>query len=41
MKFEVWITECINKHVLKIIYIPGHTLGHICFYFENEQNKNI
>ena len=22
---------------LKIIYIPGHTLGHICFYFENEK----
>ena len=22
---------------LKVIYIPGHTLGHICFYFENEK----
>ena len=22
---------------LRIIYIPGHTLGHICFYFEKEK----
>ena len=22
---------------IKIIHIPGHTLGHICFFFENEK----
>ena len=21
----------------KIIHIPGHTSGHICFYFENDK----
>ena len=23
---------------LKVIHIPGHTLGHICFYFYNDNN---
>ena len=24
--------------VIKVLHIPGHTLGHICFYFFNEKN---
>jgi hydroxyacylglutathione hydrolase len=28
---ETWIRENFEA---KIIYIPGHTLGHICFYFK-------
>ncbi len=31
---ELWKLGSYN---LKIIYIPGHTLGHICFYFETEK----
>ena len=27
---ETWIDENFQA---KIIYVPGHTLGHICFYF--------
>jgi hydroxyacylglutathione hydrolase len=30
---ETWIHENFEA---KIIYIPGHTLGHICFYFYKE-----
>ena len=26
-----------GKSSVKILHIPGHTLGHICFFFENEQ----
>ena len=29
---EIWGNE---NFVAKIIHIPGHTLGHICFYFFN------
>jgi hydroxyacylglutathione hydrolase len=32
---ETWICENFEA---KIIYIPGHTLGHICFYFYKEQS---
>ena len=32
---ETWIHENFEA---KIIYIPGHTLGHICFYFYKENS---
>ena len=32
---ETWLYENFEA---KIIYIPGHTLGHICFYFYKEQS---
>ena len=32
---ETWIHENFEA---KIIHIPGHTLGHICFYFYKEQS---
>ena len=32
---EIWKYE---NFVAKIIHIPGHTLGHICFYFYKEQS---
>ncbi len=32
---EIWSK---NNFKAKIKHIPGHTLGHICFYFFNEQN---
>ena len=32
---ETWIHESFEA---KIIYIPGHTLGHICFYFYKEES---
>ena len=32
---ETWIYENFEA---KIIYIPGHTLGHICFYFYKENS---
>jgi len=32
---ETWVGENFEA---KIIYIPGHTLGHICFYFYKEQS---
>jgi len=32
---EVWIYQNFEA---RIIYIPGHTLGHICFYFYKEQS---
>jgi hydroxyacylglutathione hydrolase len=31
---EIWIYENFEA---KIIHIPGHTLGHICFYFYNNK----
>ena len=27
----------LGSYKLKLIYIPGHTLGHVCFYFEIEK----
>ena len=32
---ETWICENFEA---RIIYIPGHTLGHICFYFYKEES---
>ncbi len=32
---EIWKEDNFES---KIIHIPGHTLGHICFYFYNEDN---
>ena len=32
---EIWKHK---EFEAKIIHIPGHTLGHICFYFYNENN---
>ena len=32
---ETWVHENFKA---KIIHIPGHTLGHICFYFYKEQS---
>ena len=32
---ETWIYKNFEA---KIIYIPGHTLGHICFYFHKEES---
>ena len=32
---ETWIYKNFEA---KIIYIPGHTLGHICFYFYKEES---
>ena len=32
---ETWINKNFEA---KIIYIPGHTLGHICFYFYKEES---
>ena len=32
---EIWSKDNFNA---KIIHIPGHTLGHICFHFFNEKN---
>ena len=32
---ETWIYKDFEA---KIIYIPGHTLGHICFYFYKEES---
>ena len=32
---ETWKSENFEA---KIIYIPGHTLGHICFYFYKEES---
>jgi len=32
---ELWLHENFEA---KIIYIPGHTIGHICFYFYKEQS---
>ena len=32
---ETWIHDNFEA---KIIYIPGHTLGHICFYFYKEES---
>ena len=32
---EIWKEENFEA---KVIHIPGHTLGHICFYFFNENN---
>ena len=32
---EIWKQDNFEA---KVIHIPGHTLGHICFYFYNENN---
>ena len=32
---EIWIHKNFEA---KIIYIPGHTLGHICFYFYKDES---
>ena len=31
---QIWSSESFKA---KIIHIPGHTSGHICFFFENEK----
>ena len=31
---QIWTAENFKS---KIIHIPGHTTGHICFFFENEK----
>tara|TARA_B100000029_G_scaffold148961_1_gene144247 strand:- start:9137 stop:9856 length:720 start_codon:yes stop_codon:yes gene_type:complete len=31
---EIWVAENFKS---KILHIPGHTSGHICFYFESEK----
>ena len=31
---QIWKSQ---NFIAKIIHIPGHTLGHICFYFFNEK----
>jgi len=31
---EVWI---FGKSPVKILHVPGHTLGHICFFFKKEK----
>jgi len=32
---ETWINENFEA---KVIHVPGHTLGHICFYFTKEES---
>ena len=32
---ETWIYENFEA---KVIHVPGHTLGHVCFYFYKEQS---
>ena len=32
---ETWIYENFEA---KVIHVPGHTLGHVCFYFHKEQS---
>ena len=32
---EIWKKENFEA---KVIHVPGHTLGHICFYFYNDNN---
>ena len=32
---EIWINENFEA---KVIYTPGHTLGHVCFYFYKEES---
>jgi len=37
IKLEDNVKWTFGESSVKILHIPGHTLGHICFFFENEK----
>ena len=37
IKLEDGVEWKFGKYSVKILHIPGHTLGHICFFFEEEK----